>query len=156
MNRPSIRNVNREAAEAFAPGPGVACLSITQPGHPASLSRKFVSLLRLEFYDWDLDRYSMEAAGGNPANVSFFAEEQAAQIAAYLRLVVEMGWHLVVHCDAGVSRSGAVVDAALRAFPEHFEDKGWPRHGNNYVRRLILRALGAQPVALLQANGDPT
>lgn len=147
---PWIRNVSREAAEAFRPfaeeDAPVACLSISQPSYPARLNGGFQAVLCLEFSDWDLDRYTREAALGNPANCAFFTEEQAEQIAGFLRLVVKHRWHLLVHCDAGVSRSGAVVEAALRAFPGHFIDLGGARHGNNYVRRLILRALGCVPM----------
>lgn len=151
--KPTIRNLPREAAEAFVPGPYVACISITQPGEPAHLDRRFVATLRLAFSDWDCDRYGkLPAERMNPALIHYFAEWQAKAIKRFVELAVERDWHLVVHCDAGVSRSGAVVDAILRAFPDHFEDKGWSRFPNNYVRRLILREFGVVPSGLILAD----
>jgi predicted protein tyrosine phosphatase len=137
---PIVRNVQREMAEAFEPEGEWACISISQPGDPARLSRKFWAVLRVQFADWDLDRYEPSS---HPALAVTFTREMAARIAEFAAFV--RGSNILVHCDAGVSRSGAVVEVLLEAFPEYVDTGSYLRHGNNYVRRLLRRQFGLAP-----------
>ncbi len=78
-----------------------------------------------------------------PDNAELFTRQHAAQVSRFARK--HRGKNIMVHCAAGISRSGAVVEALLQAFPE-YEDKGWPRHPNGHVKSLMKRALGLVPI----------
>lgn len=65
---------------------------------------------------------------------------QARHLAGILQDAYQAGHDLVVHCTAGVSRSGAVVEAAVRM---GFTDPGTFRAPNARVLRLLLEALRA-------------
>lgn len=143
-------NVCREDAIAYfesnlVPRPinKTVCISITQPGFPAPLG-PFWAIGRFEFADWDVDRYPhMPNGNGNPALSRVFTIQDAADIRAFAML--HRGANFLVHCDAGVSRSAAVAEVLLEAFPE-YADEGGQRSPNNYVRRLLRREFGLIPI----------
>lgn len=150
MTASIVRNVNREAAEAFDEFDGAnewACISISQPGDPAHLAKGFWAVLRMEFADWDLDRYPNGSS--HPAHAVTFTPEMATRLRRFAEFV--RGSNILVHCDAGVSRSGAVVEVLLEAFPEYTDHGSYLRHGNNYVRRLLRRAFGIVPAGVICA-----
>lgn len=62
-------------------------------------------------------------------------DEQAEQIAAILKDSLSKGRNVIVHCHAGLCRSGAVVEAGVRL---GFEDTKRHRSPN----RLVLTKLG--------------
>lgn len=64
---------------------------------------------------------------------------QAKQIADILRHAKEADVNVVVHCHAGICRSGAVVEAAVTALG--FADTGQWRQPNVLVKRLLLAEL---------------
>ena len=99
-----------------------------------------MDVLRLEFQDYDGLRK-------HPADAVLFTVKQAAQIQRFARK--HRGRNILVHCAAGISRSGAVVEALLEAFPE-YEDRGWPRHPNGHVKSIMKRALGLTPLGHIE------
>lgn len=134
---PWIMNRGEGAVEQMEPEPETVCVSITEPGRKAKLPR-FDDLLRLEFQDYDGERK-------HPEDAVLFSPQRAARTARFLRKHRDAGRNIVVHCAAGISRSGAIVEAALEAFRE-YEDRGWPRFPNGHVKRLMKRALGLIPI----------
>jgi predicted protein tyrosine phosphatase len=153
---PWIANRGEGWVEQYTPEPETVCISITEPIGPnlrrdaARLPKGFVDVLRLQFQDYDPigptnpDGSILLSEGRKcPLNAVLMSKSQAAQVARFARK--HRGRNILVHCAAGISRSGAVVDALLEAFPE-YEDKGWPRHPNGHVRSAMKRALGLVPI----------
>jgi predicted protein tyrosine phosphatase len=103
-------------------------------------------MLRLGFQDFDPARLHPESAplGWDPV---LFTATMAARLARFARK--HRGCNIVVHCAAGISRSGAVAEALLEAFPE-YEDRGWTRHPNLHVKSLLKRALGLVPLGWVE------
>lgn len=66
--------------------------------------------------------------------------KQAKEIAAVLEKAKEKRSNVVVHCHAGICRSGAVAECAIAALG--FEDTETYRQPNTLVKRRILAALG--------------
>lgn len=114
-------------------------ISITEPGQRAQLPKGWHNMLRLGFQDYDPKH------GGHvgPPDAVLFTPTMAARLARFARK--HRGCNFVVHCAAGISRSGAVAEALLQAFPE-YEDRGWQRFPNGHVLTLLKRALGLVPL----------
>lgn len=75
----------------------LAIISITTPGQAkTSLKPGWGGVLRLEFADVDDGEHAMYRA-------------QAAQIIQFAHQQVLLGRDIIVHCDAGISRSAAVA-----------------------------------------------
>lgn len=97
---PEFVVLSREGAECYEPGPGEICISISDPdAAPARVSSRFAAVLRLNFDD--------VTERGEPSDV-LFAENHAREIREFLD-----EWpsaeRVVVHCNAGVSRSPGVA-----------------------------------------------
>jgi predicted protein tyrosine phosphatase len=102
--------LSREAAERYEPSGVEVCISIGDPGAaPAQLSRAFVAVLRLAFNDI--------VADPAPADV-LFAAEHAGDVLRFVKQWPHVE-RIIVHCNAGVSRSPGVALGLCDAF-------GWP------------------------------
>ena len=128
---PEFVVLSREEAEDYEAHVGEICISISDPdAPPARVSSRFAAVLRLNFDD--------VTERGEPSDI-LFAEDHAREIREFLD-----SWpnarRVVVHCNAGVSRSPGVAlglcdvrgwaTAALeRSHP------GW----NRLVRSVIVR-----------------
>lgn len=128
---PEFVVLSREDAEDYEPHAREICISISDPdAPPARVSSRFAAVLRLNFDD--------VTERGEPSDI-LFAEDHAREISEFLD-----SWpnarRVVVHCNAGVSRSPGVAlglcdvrgwaTAALeRSHP------GW----NRLVRSVIVR-----------------
>jgi len=133
--RIELRVLSREAAERYEPCGGEICISIGDPGvTPAQLSPAFVAVLQLAFND---------IAANPAADDVLFAPVHAGDILRF----VEQWRHvdrIVVHCNAGVSRSPGVALGLCDAF-------GWPvaelegafPSWNRLVRSVIARCAAA-------------
>jgi predicted protein tyrosine phosphatase len=147
--------VGEGAAETWTADPETVVVSITEPGRQARLPKGWADVLRLTFQDYDptppMSPAGVILAEGRkiPATAVLFTSTQAAQLSRFARKHRDK--NILVHCAAGISRSGAVAEALLAAFPE-YEDKGWPRHPNGHVKALMKRALGLVP---LGADREP-
>ena len=107
---PELVVLSLEAAERCEPLGEEVCISITDPGAaPARLSPRFAAVLRLHFND------VMEA--GAPTDV-LFAAEHARAITEFLGRWPRAG-RVVVHCQAGASRSPGVALGLC-------DLRGWP------------------------------
>ena len=91
---------SRKQAEELTPEDGQAIISISVPGKPAAIRRvnEWVDILRLEFHD---------AQEGEP-DLVLFTREMADQIHTFAAAAALTRTNVVVHCDAGISRSVAV------------------------------------------------
>lgn len=136
-----------KGAEAFIPGPEDICISIRSPGNMrARLSPGFRAILRLWFHD---------LAGIDPpypARAVPFTPRDAEEVARFVRQHKDRARRIVVHCEAGISRSVAIALAisttlygywAWPAFmPQEYRDKLYVH--NRPVFDLVCAALAAQ------------
>jgi predicted protein tyrosine phosphatase len=136
---PSILVLSRREAERFAPDWPYAVISITDPDQdPANLpqSQYCRGVLRLEFHDVS-DLQLTDDLTSEP-----YTEEHAEAVAEFVR--GHTGCRLlVIHCEAGLSRSagvGAAVGLWLHGSEREFYQRWLP---NAHVRELTLEALRA-------------
>ncbi len=109
----------REFAVAFYPRAVIvqtqgqsdtALISISCPGDPAPLKEGWGALLRLEFHDvLAKDDYEMARDDGTVLNIVAFKPSHADMILDFIDSLPHEVGAVVVHCDAGVSRSAAVA-----------------------------------------------
>ncbi len=97
---PEFLVLSREEAERYEPRGKEICISISDPEAPAArISPRFTAVLRLNFDD--------VTERGVPSDI-LFAEDHAREIRKFLD-----AWpnaeRVVVHCNAGVSRSPGVA-----------------------------------------------
>ena len=85
----------------------------------------------LDAEDTDVDRW-----GGDEF---FITDEQAAELVRLLQHAQENRMNVVVHCHAGICRSGAVVEVATMM---GFTPSDRYRQPNLRVKHKIMRALG--------------
>jgi protein tyrosine phosphatase len=131
------KNFSREHAEELDPKhyPNTCFISINNPPHilsphrkeiskgPAQLQKGWMDVLQIEF--WDVTR--------DVLNYTPITEEQAETIAKFIKLYYDK--NIFVHCEAGVSRSAAVVTILL--------ELGWKPlplfldKANPYVQELL-------------------
>ena len=123
------------------PTPNTVMISITG-GHDANVHFKGDDILRLRFDDVEKDIQSYKT-------ITYI---QARELANYL--TENRGKNFIVHCAAGISRSGAVCEVVLQAFPE-YEDHGDPRlrWPNPTVVSLLKRELGLVPIGAENGEG---
>lgn len=135
---PKVTQVGRRLAEALPPRPSEAVISITDRGDgkggfsggDARIPAGYLSIARFRFDDitdpaWASATYRAMSAG---------------QARAMARFIVDHRGHdFLVHCEAGISRSGAVVEAILDTFPE-YEDGGTHNDCKNERRPNALVA----------------
>ena len=149
-----IANVGEGAAEKWEAASDTVVVSITEPGRKARLPKGWADMLRLEFQDYDPIGKDVKGPSGLyetvpvahksiPTDAVLFTPTMAARTVRFARKHRDK--NILVHCAAGVSRSGAVVEALLEAFPE-YEDRGWDRFPNGHVKSLMKRALGLVPL----------
>jgi predicted protein tyrosine phosphatase len=97
---PEFVVLSREDAERYEPRDREICISIADPdAEPAQLSSRFAAVLRLHFTDI--------IEGGEPSDV-LFSEDHARAIREFLDAWPDAK-RIVVHCNAGVSRSPGVA-----------------------------------------------
>lgn len=137
-----------------------AVISITDPsvrGPTASAAtircdRNLRGLLRLTFHDLDPVRCPEIAAPGaadefrrEQAGPEWMTEAQAEAVVAFWRAVRGEVTDLVVHCEAGISRSAGVAAAlcVLEGLDDAFCHQ--QHRPNAHVKALVLRAGGAVP-----------
>lgn len=88
-------------------------ISIYDPGYPA-FSSYSPNVLPLGFYDWSTPDDENWRLYGNVQNLAhlapenYFNDERANQIIDFIEAPTPPDTELIVHCHAGISRSGAV------------------------------------------------
>jgi len=138
--RPWTAHSSYEFAKQFIPGEDTVCVSLFE-GTP-ELSTNYLDSIHLKVADilpgrGELDGYKL------------FNEQHAAELANFL--TKHRGRHIFVHCAAGISRSAAVIEVILEAFPE-YRDRGHNLSGlplkfpNVHIKALLKRAMGLIPI----------
>lgn len=122
--------VNERAAESMAPTPGCAMISINCPGHETTLKDGWDRVLRLQFHDVDRD---MSSEG-----LTLFNKEHARQIIDFVDEIKDACHLLVVHCSAGISRSGAIATFVSEKFDIRMVPRHAPLH-NRLVYSILYR-----------------
>lgn len=128
---------NREIAENIEIPERHIMISISGPGDLAKLPEnpRRMDLLRLEFYDLSspLEGYQI------------FTEDMAAKVWRFVKqYAVDKNILIVVHCDAGLSRSPAIAAAIAKHYfgnDSHFFNRYLP---NSLVYRIMLNVINGQ------------
>ncbi len=135
MKTPEFVVLSREEAERYEPRGTEICISIADPdAEPAHVSDHFTAVLRLHFND--------VTEQGEPSDILFCADHARA-----IRTFVE-SWpnaeRVVVHCNAGVSRSPGVALGVcdIRGWATAALEQSHPGW-NRLVRRVLARTSGA-------------
>ncbi len=126
--------VSKKVAESMPAAPDVGIISITSPNRPdAFLQEGWGAVLRLEYHDIDAASVSALRAGYIP-----MSEQQAQEVVDWLEENNDKLTGVVVHCEAGISRSAATAHFIVERFGlASLVDKGVP---NKYVYRLLMEA----------------
>ena len=130
-----IENVSRDAirnGQHFDAGPNAMLIQIADPaqGFPTPL-KDFKVVSQFEFLDAeDGDRFPEEC---------LISDDQARQIVNLLQMALDQSMNVVVHCHAGICRSGAVVGVATMM---GFTATERLRIPNMRVKRRMMKALG--------------
>lgn len=131
----NIANVGRQVAEELRANAEVAVISITDPSQaPAALQPGWRAVLRLAFHDIDAVVF------GNPGLLERYPPMTAAQ-AALIATFVEAfkDSHILVHCEAGISRSYAIARAVVDTGTHEYAGTGGIP--NAHVYRLTHTAI---------------
>jgi predicted protein tyrosine phosphatase len=131
-----IQNVSMHAAMNalhYDPGPNSVLIQVVDPDVKMPAAKyPFASTWGFKFLDIEEDEH--------PWSIQI---PQAKAIAAILRDAAEKRSNVIVHCHAGVCRSGAIVEAAIAGLG--FEDTEAFRAPNMLVKRRMMTALGVPP-----------
>ena len=136
-----LQVLDRSLARTVTHTEPYAVISIGEPqmkSAPLAASPQCQSVLRLHFSDVASDLPRLRSL----THVAPFTPEMARQIADFAREQIRNGVNLiVVHCEAGMSRSAGVA-TALSQFYNHDETPFLAHYRPNaHVRRLLLEAL---------------
>jgi predicted protein tyrosine phosphatase len=128
---PQIIVLPRDEAQHFQyDGPWAAISIATYPKEFIQLrTENRVALLQLAFMDIDRP-LSPTSKHANDPDTKFFDQEQAQKIINFAKSVWDKIDVLLVHCEAGVSRSPAVAAALSVIF-------NGPRSDNTYFKQYI-------------------
>ena len=139
----TVTVLSRSGMKAEPPRPGVVVISISDPGDPLKLDG-WDTVFRFEFYDCE-DREAILAHTTKRRDGSFgkmvaFTEAMACEI---MKILADHPWQdIIVHCNAGVSRSVAVgrfineeTGRKLRLLGNCWSDE----NANGLVLRLLHR-----------------
>jgi predicted protein tyrosine phosphatase len=136
---PKIINISyAQAQSGDYPHPGDSVLiQITDPGTPApTTAHKYLAKHHFQFHDAD----DNNGAGEFPyVPKVLIKDEQAKQIVEILRNAIDNDTNVVVHCHAGICRSGAVCEVGVMM---GFDDPERVRLPNRLVKYKLMRELG--------------
>lgn len=141
---PWIQNVSRtDIAKGFHIDAGVNSMLIQisdPPGDHPEPKHQFKEIHRFDFLDIEEDGLT-NLGDGEWTDMSEFAitQEQADELARLLQHALDKHMNVVVHCTAGVCRSGAVCEVGVMM---GFRDTEVFRSPNLLVKHKMMRALG--------------
>jgi len=130
--------INRDEAESINGIPLVdpyVMISISCPKDPANIPNResCKDILRLEFDDVDV---SVHLTGDR--KIQYFNQEYAREILSFYRKYKDNIKYMIIHCDAGISRSPAVA-AALSKIESGYDNDWFERYlPNRRVYSLLL------------------
>ena len=142
--KPWIQNValiDVKSAHHFDPGPNSMLIQICDPpGDFPTPKYPFKEVHQFDFLDIEADGLTNNG-DGQWTDMSEFAitDQQAQQLADLLQHALQNRMNVVVHCHAGVCRSGAVCEVGVML---GFRDTEVFRCPNLLVKHKIMKALG--------------
>ena len=123
------------------PGPNAMLIQICDPpGNFPQPHYKFREVYQFDFLDVERDGLTNDGSG-NWIDVSEFAitDTQAEQLVQCLQRALAQRMNVLVHCHAGVCRSGAVCEVGVMM---GFEDTETFRSPNLLVKHKMMQVLG--------------
>lgn len=143
-----IVNVSKQAVEVGRlpadPGPNSMLIQIMDPDEKFPICPVYFPVVKqYNFHDADpaADARNAEYLQCNPSEFysQYMTPEQARKIVDDLKYALDNGMNVVVHCHAGVCRSGAVAEVGEMM---GFEPMGAGRIPNTHVKSLLIDELG--------------
>lgn len=135
----NVQFMPRFHAEGIIPRSNMAMISISGPGNPAQLNQMWHrgNLIRLQFHDADELGHVSRPLGSEPGlhNIQLFSNRDAKNIINFVNEVKNKVEIIVVHCDAGISRSAAVAKFIAEMFNLPFPESYMLY--NKYVYRVL-------------------
>lgn len=133
---PWIQNISRESAKNgfhFEPGVNAMLIQIVDPPGDFPIPKyKFKEVHQFQFLDVEED----DDVDDEEVRCS---QEQAAELVRLLQHAFENHMNVVVHCVAGICRSGAVCEVGVML---GFDDTEVFRSPNLLVKHRMMKALG--------------
>ena len=123
------------------PGFNSMLIQIVDPAHPFPVPKyQFRETHQFEFLDIEQDGMTNNG-DGKWTDMSEFAirDEQAAELVRLLQHALEQHMNVIVHCHAGVCRSGAVAEVGVML---GFRDSEAFRSPNLLVKHKMMKQLG--------------
>ncbi|CAG9184469.1 hypothetical protein LMG32289_05628 [Cupriavidus pampae] len=153
MTALTVRYLPMHEACASAPRLDTAVISITNPGAAASLQPGWGAMLRVQFSDaeyvpGDIGRRMADGSRFDPATRGFPTQTQAQAIRHFCESVAVAPTltRVLVHCNAGKRRSGAVACYLMERFGATLEG-AVPEDPNRTVLALLRDPTWARRVA---------
>ncbi len=127
---PFIQNIRYEAicrGEHLDPSENSMLIQIIDPGFSSPWPRfKFKEVHKFEFYDWDYE------------DEDSITDEQAEELVKLLKHALTNDMNVIVHCSAGICRSGAVTEIGVIM---GFRDVGSHRIPNLRVKSKMMNLI---------------
>ena len=135
-NKLFIQNIDRDDAAKgrhIDPGPNSRLIQISDPGQgfPTPGFKHFKEIHQFEFLDVEDELHFDEEVK--------ISQEQANKLVALLQHALDNRMNVIVHCFAGICRSGAVVEVGEAMGFAHCDKFRAP---NLRVKRMMFNALG--------------
>ena len=135
MIGPALVVLSREAAEAYIPRDREVCISVTDPNTPEPrLSDKFAAICYFKFHDID-ERVPLGELVDDARPAVHFDDYQADRIVRFAAKYHDVDV-VVVHCEAGVSRSRSIAEALFDAFDRRAPNQWVYQRIENAFKRL--------------------
>lgn len=116
----------------FDPGPNSMLIQIVDPAMKFPIPKfNFKEVFQFEFLD-------AEKTDGFPDEVKI-TDSQAQQLVDLLKHAIDNRMNVIVHCVAGLCRSGAVAEVGVMM---GFDDTGTVRSPNLLVKHKMMKILG--------------
>lgn len=149
----SVNFISEATAIGLMPLPATAVISITNPGDVAPLQNGWKQLLRVAVADASYDETTIESYGRmwRLSSGGFPTKEHAETIRTFLDNLPPEIETLIVHCGAGVSRSGAVAKYVARRYGLPFPSD-YNRHNEALYRLLEDPAIFDEVLARFSAR----
>ena len=137
MTKPMIENVSKadvRTGQHSDMGAGAMLIRIQDP------ATEFGQVARADMFKevYEFEFLDAEDTCGFPDETKI-SDEQAAQIVALLQRAIDNHMNVVVHCHAGICRSGAVVEVATMM---GFDATARYRQPNLRVKHKMMKSLG--------------